>query len=165
MRYAMLFSLIVVLVVATSNQGDDKTPKEPAKEAAKPSKDSYVKIRVEVEIRGLLVENDKGITVTALDRVYDLFHPNGENSDWSLPAAYTLDFTRAKDLRALAKVLNDKEVVVVGMAEVRRLVNSPRKAPGGSSGPNFPTFTVPVPGWYLQQTVIVTSLRSAENNK
>jgi len=163
MRPTMLLSLVVAILVATANHADDKTPKEAPKGPSKPSKDSYVKVRVEVEIRGILVENDKGITATAQDRVYNLFQSNEENTEWSRPVAYTLDFTRAKELRELAKALNGKEVVVLGMAEVRRYVHAPKVQPGGYSGPNPPAFAVPVPAWYLQQTVVVTSLRSAES--
>jgi hypothetical protein len=163
MRSAILLSVIVAIPVVTSNQADDKTPKEARKELFKPSKDSYVKVRVEVEIRGILVATDKGITVAAQDRVYNLFQSNEENADWSRPATYTLDFTRVKELRELAKALNGKEVVVLGMAEVRRYVHAPKAQPGGYSGPNSAPFTHPVPAWYLQQTVWVTSLKSAEN--
>jgi hypothetical protein len=42
------------MLVVTSNHADDKTPKEAPKEPSSPSKDSYVKIRVEVEMRGIL---------------------------------------------------------------------------------------------------------------
>jgi hypothetical protein len=65
MRSAIIISLGVVLLVATANPADDKTPKEVPTEAPKPSKDSYVKIRVEVEVRGTLHHTDKATTVTA----------------------------------------------------------------------------------------------------
>jgi hypothetical protein len=72
MRSSILLSLGVALLVATANLADDKTPKEAPKEPSKPSKDSYVKVRVEVEVRGVLSHADKATTVTARYTVFEL---------------------------------------------------------------------------------------------
>lgn len=171
MRTALLCSLVVALLTTTANLAGDKTAKEPpkeaakepVKEAAKPPKDSYVKVRVEIEVRGTLDVTDKGVTVAAYDRTYSLFQPTEEHSDWTRPAVYALDFIRAKDLRELAKVFHGKQVIVTGMAEMRRYVQKMEVRPGGNgfSGPH--PFIHPVPTWNLQQTVLVTGLKSAEN--
>ena len=164
MRSAILLSVGVVLLAATSHRADEKAGKEAPKGGVKATKASYVKVRVEVEIRGTLAVTEKGVTVAAQDRVYNLLHPNEENADHSAPTTYTLDFARAKDLRELAKVLDGKEVVVSGAAEVRRYVHAPKTGPGGGtgfSGPHPAPFSFPVPAWYLQTTVLVAGLKSA----
>jgi hypothetical protein len=164
MRSVILLSAGLVLLAATSHRAEEKPPKEAPKVAAKLPKSGHVKVRVEVEIRGTLAVTGKGVTVAAQDRVYNLLHPNEENADHSAPTTYTLDFSRAKDLRELAKVLDGKEVVVSGVAEVRRYVHAPKRGPGGGtgfSGPHPSPFAFPVPAWYLQTTVLVASLKSA----
>src|SRR5262245_35630595 len=116
MRSLMLFSVALCLLVSTASPAaDDK--------AAQPSKDSYVKVRVEVEVRGVLTASDKAVTVAARDRLYNLFRDADEIPREGTPATvYTLDFVRAKDLRELAKALDGKEVVVTGMSELRMVV-------------------------------------------
>jgi len=151
MRSAILLSLGLTLVVAAATPADDK-------KATPPSKDSYVKVRVEVEVRGVLTYTDKAVTVTARDRVYALYDDARELPDGASATAYTLDFARAKELRELARAFDGKEVVATGMSELR-MVMPPRRAGGetgaGSLGP-FPT-----PTWSLQRTVEVTGLKSA----
>src|SRR5579885_1746652 len=102
MRSALLLSVGLTLVIATAIiAGDEK--------GAQPSKGSYVKVRVEVEIRGILRVTDKGTTVTARDRLYDRFNDSEESTDAATATVYTLDFSRTKELRELAKVLSSKE--------------------------------------------------------
>jgi hypothetical protein len=149
MRSAILPALGLALAITTGTPAGDKTD-------APPSKDCYVKVRVEVEIRGILRDSDKGITVTARDRLYDLFNDAEEITE-ARATAYTLDFTRARDLRALARVLNGKEVVVTGMSEMR-MVNQ-KGRPGGFTGGGTP-HQFPSPTWSLQRTVLVTSLKT-----
>jgi hypothetical protein len=167
MRSAILLSMGVALVVAASNLADDKALKNLADDKApkavpQPSKESSVKIRVEVEIRGTLQVDEKGVTVTAQDRVFDWFSPETENPDWTRPAVYTLDFARAKDLSELAKLLNGKEVIITAMGEVRRYAQKLDRRPGGTGGGQGPA-VFPTPFWELRRTVLVTGLKSAES--
>jgi len=153
MRSVILLSVGFCLAVAVVTiAGDEK--------ALQPSKESYVKVRVEVEVRGVLRETDKGVTVTARDQMYNLFNDAEEITDALRATAYTLDFTRAKDLREQAKVLSGKEVVVVGMSELRMVTRA--APPGGTSGTGGTAERPPTPTWSLQRTVVVTNLNSAE---
>jgi hypothetical protein len=150
MRPGVLPALGLALAITTRTPAGDKTD-------APPSNDSYVKVRVEVEIRGILRDSDKGITVAALDRLYDLFNDAEEITE-ARATAYTLDFARARELRALARVLNGKEVVVTGMSEMRMVKQKGR--PGGLTGGGTP-HQLSSPTWSLQRTVLVTSLKMA----
>ena len=146
----LLLTLGLTLVAATATRAADKKD-------AQPSKDSYVKVRVEVEIRGILRVTDKAVTVTARDRVFNLFNDAVEITDPSRATVYSLDFARTKDLRELAKVLDGKEVVVTGASELRQ-VTQPMSSGGGvrSSAPVLPS-----PTWSLQRRVMVSGLKSA----
>jgi len=157
MRSAILLSLGVALLAATANRADDKTPKEAPKEPSKPSKDSYVKVRVEVEVRGVLSRTDKATTVTARYPVFELWNDAKELPD-AAAVPFSLDFDRAKDLRELAKVLSGKEVVVTGTSELRMVTQQAR--PGGTTG-GGQLLQFPAPTWSLQRTVLVTGLKSA----
>ncbi len=96
MRYLMILSVrLCLLATADTTAGDEKAPE--------PSKDGYVKVRVEMEVRGVLSYTDKAVTVTARNRVYALYNDSRELPDAASATAYTLDFARAKDLRALAR--------------------------------------------------------------
>jgi hypothetical protein len=154
MRSAILFSIGLSLIVVTATSSADK-------KASQPSKDSYVKVRVEVEVRGILRDTDKGATVTARDQMYNLFIDAEEITDSSRATVYALDFARAKDLRELAKVLSGKEVVVTGMSELRQVSRKAR--PGGTTGFGGPSPQVSSPTWSLQRTVLVIGLKSAGN--
>jgi hypothetical protein len=152
MRSALLLSLGLNLVAATSTPAGNKND-------AQPSKDTYVKVRVEVEMRGVLNASDKTVTVAVRDRVYNLFSDAEEIRREGAPATvHTLDFVRTKDLRELAKALDGKEVIVTGMSELRMVVQPTppgRVTSGGSPGP------IPVPTWSLLRTVEVTGMKSA----
>lgn len=123
-------------------------------------KTGYVKVRVEVEIRGTLKYTDKAVTVRAPSTTYSLSDDKKAvaSGDWDWP----LDFDRAKDLRELAKALDGKEVVVTGLNELRAVIHMP--APGGATGftggHGF-GFPMPTPTWKLMDTVLVTGLKSA----
>ena len=157
MRSSILLSLGVALLVATANLADDKMPKGDPKEPSKPSKDSYVKVRVDVEVRGVLNHTDKATTVTARYPVFELWNDAKELPDAGV-APFSLDFDRAKDLRELAKVLSGKDVVVTGTSQLR-MVTQPARPGGATGGGQFQQF--PVPTWSLQRTVLVTGLTSA----
>ncbi|MCI0360034.1 MAG: hypothetical protein L0211_16275 [Planctomycetaceae bacterium] len=151
MRFAMLLALGLALGVPAATPADDKKD-------APLSKDSYVKVRVEVELRGILRDTDKGATVTTRDQLYNLFNDAEEITRPSRGTVYALDFARAKDLRELAKVLSGKEVVVVGMSELRKVIEiTPMGGETGAGSPHPP----PTPTWSLQRTVLVTGLKSA----
>ena len=152
MRSVILCVLGISLITANVvPAGDEK--------ATLRSKESYVKVRVEVEVRGVLSATEKSVTVAARDRVYNLFSDAEEIPREGVPATvYTLDFVRAKDLRELAKALDGKEVVVTGMSELRTVVQPTR--PGGVTGAGSQG-PIPAPTWSLQRTVEVTGLKSA----
>ena len=157
MRASILLSLSVALLVATANRADDKTPKEAPEEPFKPSKNSYVKVRVEVELRGVLSHTDKATTVTARYPVFELWNDAKELPD-AAAVPFSLDFDSVKDLRELAKVLSSKEVVVTGTSELRMVTQQAR--PGGTTGGGQP-LQFPALTWSLQRTVFVTGLESA----
>lgn len=136
-------------VVTTA--GDEKAPQ--------PSKDSCVKVRVEVEVRGVLSYTDKAITVTARFPVFALWDDAKELPD-AAATSYALDFARSKDLSELAKGVNGKEVVATGMSELR-MVTPPARSGGGTGGGGSP-HAFPAPTWSLQRTVLVTGLKSAD---
>lgn len=152
MRSVILCVLVAGLITAPATPaGDEKAPQ--------PSKDSYVKVRVEVEVRGVLTASDKAVTVAARHRVYSLFRDAEEiPREGATAMVYTIDFIRAKDLRGLAKSLDGKEVVLTGMSELRMVVQATR--PGGETGAGFPG-PITAPTWSLQRTVEVTSLKLA----
>ena len=152
MRLVILCVLGAGLISTTTVPAGDQ-------KAAQPSKESYVKVRVEVEVRGVLAAMDRTVTVAARDRVYNLFSDAEEvPREGAAATMYTLDFVRAKDLRELAKALDGKEVVVTGMSELRMVVQATR--PGGVTGAGS-TGPIPSPTWSLQRTVEVTGLKSA----
>jgi hypothetical protein len=151
MRSALLLSCGLTLVSMTATLAGD------AKEVP-PSKDSYVKVRVEVEVRGILRHTDQGGTVTARNRVYNLFNDAEEITDPARATSYALDFARAEKLRELTKTLSGKEVVVTGTSELRLVTQQAR--PGGSTGFGAPA-QPSAPTWSLQRTVLVTALKLA----
>ena len=149
MRSALLLSLGLSLVAVTATPAGEK--KDPP-----PSKDSYVKVRVEIEIRGILQVTDKSATVTARYQIFNLFNDAEEITDPPRATVYTLDFARTKELRELAKVLSGKEVVVTGKSELRQVTQRISRGGGVGSTPHV----LPTPTWSLQRTVLVTSLKS-----
>ena len=153
MRLPVLFVIGITLGLASATTGGDAKAPEPPKE-------SYVKVRVEVEVRGVLGQASWDITVSSRFRVYELFNDAKEIREGGGEGAadvYTLDFARAKGLRELAVALKGKEVVVTGMSELR-MVDRPRRS-GGGSGPGTGP---PAPTWSLQRTILVTGLTSAK---
>jgi hypothetical protein len=126
-----------------------------------PVKEGYVKVRVEVETRGLLKATDKSAAVFTRYRYYDQRDTTKEQplAEGVPPYKLDLDFSRSPDLRELAKALDGKEVVVTGLSELRHVVPPPGP-PGGFSGPGFPGgFGFQAPSWHLQPTVLVTGLK------
>jgi hypothetical protein len=133
-------------------------------------KDGYVKVRVEVESRGVMKVTDKTAVVFTRHRHYDRIDPKKEVPavEGIPPYSLELDFTRSPELRELAKVLDGKEVIVTGLSELRHVV-SPPVPPGGFTGgsgfgPPF-GFYNPGPSWHLQPPVLVTGLRLVPGKK
>jgi hypothetical protein len=95
MRSAIRLALGRILVAGTAMPAGGKKDTQPSKE-------SYVKVRVEVEVRAILYKTDKGATVIARDQIYNLFNDAEEITDPVRATVYSLDFARATDLRELA---------------------------------------------------------------
>jgi hypothetical protein len=137
------------------------TAQEPVPPAVK---DGYVKVRVEVEVRGLLKVTDKAAVVFTRYRYFDQRDPAKERPDVAgvPPYEVPLDFARAPDLRDLAKALDGKEVVVTGLSELRHVVPPP-PPPGGVGGSGFGPpggfGFYQLPSWHLQPGVLVTGLK------
>ncbi|HYH66238.1 MAG TPA: hypothetical protein VD866_16210 [Urbifossiella sp.] len=138
--------------------------------AAQPAvKDGYVKVRVEVESRGVLKMTDKAATLLTRYRYFDQNDDKKENptAEGIPPHRIELDFTRHPELRELAKALDSKEVVLTGLSELRH-VAPPPSPPGGFTGGMPPAgfgFYHPMPSWHLQPTVLVTGLKSAPGKR
>ncbi len=147
-KLAALLSLLAIASAAGRSAAQDATE----------STESYVKIRVDVELRGTLHCTPAGSTVTAVWRNYELYHDDRELPGQG-PETWKLDFRRARRWEAMAKALDGKEAVVVGRSELRMV--SPRLPPGaggGFSGQNPP----PSPTWSVHHTILVSELRLAD---
>jgi hypothetical protein len=125
------------------------------------SSGSYAKIRVEVEVRGTLQMMPQGATVTAVWRSYDLSDDTKEVAEASGKRAWKLDFAQAGGLQKTAARLDGKEVVVTGQAELRMVVQSVFRTPGGGSS-SAPPPPFPAPTWRVGGTVMVAGLRLAD---
>src|SRR4051812_32331581 len=90
----------VATAMAAAARADDRP--------AAPPKTGYMKVRVEVEVRGVMHVADKGVRVTTYTRAYDSADDAKEIPDRTIATDFALDFTRAKDLRELAKALDGK---------------------------------------------------------
>ncbi len=158
-----LVSFASVMMVR-GQTGDGKDKDEPKPEPpAKDLKGSYARFRLDVEIKGTLSITDKGTTVSAAWPVYLLSDQTKEASDFAVEHAYTLDFSKAKDLQKTAKDLDGKVVVVNGLSELRQLVQE--RKPGGGNGftggaAQFPG--PPSPYWIVHDTIVVKGLTLAE---
>lgn len=158
MRLPTLLALGAALLVAAGGSAGA----QPA-----PIKDGYVKVRVEVETRGVLKVADKTAVLLTRYRYHDQRDDKKELPDPEgiPPHRIDLDFTRHPELRELAKALDGKEAVVVGLSELRH-VAPPPAPPGGFTGGMAPHgFFYQMPSWQLQPTVVVTSLKSAPGKR
>jgi hypothetical protein len=148
-----VIAALVVLGVVAAGKGDGGKP------APGPSKDSYVKMRVEVEIRGTVHITEKDATVTALYRGYSFTDENKVTN--SREETWKLDFSKARDLHGTAKALDGKEVVITGLSELRQLMQPPAPAGGPGFNPG-PMPYLPGPSWHVHHTVLVTGVRLAD---
>jgi hypothetical protein len=159
MKLPILFALAAILTL-TAGGAPAQPPDLPAN-LPPAVKDGYVKVRVEVEVRGLLKATDKSAAVFTRYRYYDQRDASKEQplSEGIPPYRVDLDFARSPELRELATALDGKEVVVTGLSELRHVVPPPLP-PGGYSGPGHPFgLYSPGPSWHLQQGLLVTGLK------
>ena len=136
-----------------------------------PLKDGYVKVRVEVETRGVLKVTDKEAVILTRYRYYEQNDDKKERPEGAgtPPHRIELDFARHPELRELAKALDGKEVVLTGLSELRQVVPPP-SPPGGFGPSGFGPggglgFYNYGPSWRLQPTVLVTGIKSAPGKR
>jgi hypothetical protein len=138
-----------------------------------PPKDAYIKLRVEVEVRGTLKATDKGAVVLTRYSYFD-----AHNLDKAVPPTpgtpafkVDLDFAKAKDAQELVKRLAGRDVIVTGSSELRHTtsVGFPGGGFGGGIGGVPPGggfgFQGTQPAWQLHPTVLVTGLRPAPEKR
>lgn len=161
MKLPLVLALGAALLVAASGSAADPIPAP---------KDGYVKVRVEVETRGVLQVTDKAAVVLTRYRYFDQSDAKKERPEREgvPPHRIELDFTRHPELRELAKALDGKEAVVTGLSELRH-VAPPPLPPGGGTGFGPPGggfgFYHPTPSWHLNPSLLVTGLKSAPGKR
>lgn len=161
MKLPTALALGAALLVAAGGSAADPPP---------PLKDGYVKVRVEVETRGVLKVTDKSAVVLTRYRYFDQRDDKKERPDAEgiPPHRIELDFARHPELRELAKALDGKEAVVTGLSELRQTLPPPAP-PGGVTGFGPPGgglgFYHAMPSWQLQPTLLVTGIKSAPGKR
>jgi hypothetical protein len=150
MRGTLLLSLGAIFFLVLASLGTHQPAGAIAAAESNAPKESYVKVRVDVEARGTLRMTDKGATIKARDRVYDLFNDQKEITDRVLMTDYALDFKRSPKLLERATDLNGLEVEVTGLSELR-MVNTT----AGVGAMSRPT-------WNLQRSILVTGLKPVD---
>ncbi|HJT77230.1 MAG TPA: sigma-70 family RNA polymerase sigma factor, partial [Gemmataceae bacterium] len=145
-----------------ADNGDKKDDRPPAEQASKKLHDdgSFSRFYVHVEVRGTLAKTDAAATVTALQKVYAVSHPNKALPEFSPTQTWKLDLTRGKGLRQTVKDLDGKTVHVTGWGELRQLVQP--STPGAGSSLGRGPLQPPSPYWVVHDTIVVTDLRLAE---
>lgn len=160
MKLPALLALAAVVVSAAPVAGQDPIPAG--------VKEGYVKLRVEVESRGVLKVSDKSVVLFTRYRYFDQTDPKKEvpTAEGIPPYSLEIDFARAPELRDLAKVLDGKEVIVTGLGELRS-VAPPPGPPGGFTGGMPPPFGFyhQAPSWRFQPPVLVTGIRPVAGKK
>ena len=146
MRTLCLFALAATWAVSVGTAAEPKP--------ASPAKTGYVKVWVEVEVRGNLSHTDRTWLVAVVGK------PEGP---WTDPTVFSLDFARAKALRKSARGLVGREVVVRGRSELLLVASNPFPGGGGYTG-GFAPMGFPTPSWVLLRTIEVTGLKSAEDD-
>lgn len=141
----------VALSLVTSRGEDKENVNQPVAD------DSYVKIRVDVEIRGTLRNDANALQVSARQRVYQVDHEDVE-LPYSAPRAWQLDFVE-DELKNTAAHLVGQKVVLNGNCELRMLIHPPRPMGSSGFGPPPPHND---PSWALQPIVTVTGIRAVE---
>jgi hypothetical protein len=95
---------------AEKEAAEEEAENEAAEEKA--AANSYVKVKVEVELRGVLTCTDEAVTLSVVTREKDVW-------DRFKEVKWVLDFGADKALRAKAKDLNGKTVLVEGRAPLQ----------------------------------------------
>lgn len=161
MKLSTFLALGAALQVAAGGSAADPPPA---------LKEAYVKVRVEVESRGVLKVTDKAAVLLTRYRYFDQNDDKKERPEaaGAAPHPIDLDFTRNPDLRELARALDGKEVVVTGLSELRQVVPPPAPAGGFTGfGPPGGGFGLPYqgPSWRLHGTVLVTGIKSVPGKR
>ena len=118
---------------------------------------TYVKIEVQVEIRGTLRHTDKGTLVFARERVVEESPGSDfgliESKEVFLEVSWKLDLSKVKDAKGLVGSLTDKAVVASGTAEMRMVIDNTKvgRGIGQRSSPQR---------WEVVRTLSVTSLKA-----
>jgi hypothetical protein len=90
------------------------------KKAAEAAANSYVKVKVEVELRGVLTCTDEAVTVSIVSPEF--------GTDRFNEVKWVLDFGEEKEVRAKARSLEGKTVSVTGSAILRGIKSETRKS-------------------------------------
>jgi hypothetical protein len=165
MKPPILSALAAILTLAAGGAPAQPPDQPPA------VKEGYVKVRVEVETRGLLKVTAKSAAVFTRYRYYDQRDTSKEQplAEGIPPYRVELDFARSPDLRELAKALDGKEVIVTGLSELRHVVLPPPPPGGFTGGSGFGPpglgFYHPGPSWHLQPGLLVTGLKLAPGKR
>ncbi len=131
-------------------------------------KEGYVKLRVEVEARGVLKVSDKSAVIFTRFRYFDQSDTKKEvpTAEGIPPYSLDLDFSRVPEMRDLAKVLDGQEVIVTGLGELRSVVPPPLPPGGGNGFSGGPFgFYRPGPSLQFQPPVLVTGIRPIAGKK
>jgi hypothetical protein len=113
--------------VAADKKADEEK-KEAAKKAAVAAANSYVKVKVEVELRGVLTCTDEAVTITIVREIISLLDIRNADevfgADRFEKVKWVLDFGQDKEMRAKAKALDGKTALVEGTATLRGIRKS-----------------------------------------
>jgi hypothetical protein len=124
----------------------------------------YVRIKIEVEIRGTLRHSSKGVFLETAEETFYLFDGDPKKDTSRKEASvWQLDLTKAKDLRKALGKLNGKSVIVTGTSELRKTVIT-KLASITQRGSYLPK-KIYTSGekWSPSRTVLVTSWKVVAN--
>jgi colicin import membrane protein len=113
-------------VAAEKKAAEDKAAAEKLAADKKAADNSYVKVKVEVELRGVLTYTDEQITLSVVT-------PEAKKDQFE-EVKWVLDFGDEKEMRGKAKGLDGKAVLVTGSAILRGIKSETVKEwerPGG----------------------------------
>ncbi len=146
----LLLSLGAIFFLFVASLGTHRSAGAiPAAETIAP-KESYVKVRVDIEARGILRMTVKEATTKARDRVYDLFNDQIDITDRVLMTDHALDFKHSTKLLERPIDLNGLEVEVTGLSELRVVTTT-----AGVGVMNRPTRS-------LQRSTLITGINPVD---
>jgi hypothetical protein len=140
---------------------------EAAAQVVPPAQNKSVKLRLEIELRGLLSVTEKRVTVTNKETVYE-YRPKLGLQSRQVDKVWVLELD--ENQKKMAKALDGKEVEVIGkclVLGVKSAADSTR-VPAAGAGPGRPelrpemTLTSVASELELDSKVIVISLKAAE---